>query len=196
MSDSSLLNKNIINYNMPDWFKELAAVEKSILLSENIKEWYDEDWRQSEEGGFKGFDFCHSAQSAVHILDYVLVQPKVNEIFPTLTGVTHFTKRSESHRGFCHGGSMCALMDDAIGWMGFCATGQVIPWSGYTVQVNTSLKKPVPVGSVLRLDAKVIRQEGERKFWISSYLTDSLTNDVHCEAEGLFLLSKNNNNNN
>lgn len=39
------------------------------------------------------------------------------------------------YTGLCHGGSFCALMDDAIGWMGFCVSGAVKPWSGYTVQV-------------------------------------------------------------
>ncbi len=81
-------------------------------------------------------------------------------------------------------------MDDAIGWMGFCVSGSCRPWSGYTVQVNTSLKKSVAVGSVLRLEAWVKKREGARKFWISTRLSDpSDENCVYCEGEGLFLLS-------
>ena len=36
------------------------------------------------------------------------------------------------------------------------------------VLVDTSLKKPVAVGSLLRLEAKVDRREGARKVWIVS----------------------------
>ena len=61
--------------------------------------------------------------------------------------------------------------------------------TGYTVQVNTSLKKPVKVGSILKVESWVIRKEGKRKYWIASQLTDHETGDVHCYAEGLFLMS-------
>jgi hypothetical protein len=49
-------------------------------------------------------------------------------LYPQLVGPAHFTDRAESHKGLCHGGSFCALMDDAIGWMGFCVSGTVRPW--------------------------------------------------------------------
>ena len=74
--------------------------------------------------------------------------------------------------------------------MGFCVSGKVKCWSGFTAQINTSLKKPVKVGSMLKVEAWVGRQEGPRKFWIMSRLLDVDTNTVHYEAEGLFLLSK------
>ncbi len=109
--------------------------------------------------------------------------------YPMLVGAAHFTPRAESHRGLCHGGSFCALMDDVIGWMGFCATGEVIPWSGYTVQVNTSLRKAVKVGSLLRLEAWIERKEGNRKYWIGARLLNAETHDIHCEGTGLFLAS-------
>jgi hypothetical protein len=60
------------------------------------------------------------------------------------------------------GGAACALVDDAVGWMGFCHTGTVEPWSGFTAQVNTSLKLPVATGSVLMLRAGVDRLEGRK----------------------------------
>ena len=40
---------------------------------------------------------------------------------------------------------MTALMDDVIGWCGFCAEGTCKPWCGFTVQVDTSLKAPIKV---------------------------------------------------
>lgn len=51
-------------------------------------------------------------------------------------------------QGLCHGGTMCAVMDDAVGWLGFCESGKCKPWSGYTVQIDTSLKKAITIGYV------------------------------------------------
>jgi len=84
---------------------------------------------------------------------------------------------------------MTAVMDDVIGWLGFCVSGDVVPWSGFTVQVNTSLKKSIEVGSIKRLEAWVDRFEGSRKVWMRASLSDPISGDIHCESEGLFLKS-------
>lgn len=201
------------NIELPPWYNLLAGSSSAKQL--RVKEWMDEEWRRAE-GGFSGFDFCHSAQASVRVLDYVMLSPESSDeslatsipqfaesssekspavilpgtLFPRLVGVAYFSPRAESHRGLCHGGSFCALMDDVIGWLGFCTSGEVRPWSGYTVQVNTSLRKAVKVGSVLKLEAWVDRKEGSRKYWIGAKLSDGETNEVYCEASGLFLQSK------
>ena len=36
---------------------------------------------------------------------------------------------------------MTAIMDDVIGWTGFCVTGACIPWCGFTVQVRVPLPR-------------------------------------------------------
>jgi hypothetical protein len=46
--------------------------------------------------------------------------------------------------------------------MGFCHTGNVAPWSGFTAQVSASLKRPIRAGSVLMLRASVDRLEGRK----------------------------------
>lgn len=51
-----------------------------------------------------------------------------------------------------------------------CASGEVKPWAGFTVQVNVSLCKPVRVGSMLRVEAWLDRREGLRKLWIGAKL--------------------------
>lgn len=198
MSNASILNnvENIspeLNVDTIAWFDVLKKSPNSHML--NIPEWRDEAWRSAD--GFAGKDFIHSPSAAVRIIDYIRLPASVidaegllEENFPRLVGPAHFTPRAESHRGLCHGGSFCALMDDAIGWMGFCVSGECKPWSGYTVQVNTSLKKSVPVNSVLRLEAWVRKREGKRKFWINARLSDpDDVSCVYCEGEGLFLLS-------
>ena len=85
-----------------------------------------------------------------------------------MAGIVHFTSKAESHQGFCHGGSMCSIMDDAIGWIAFCVTGECKPWTGFTVQINTSLKKPVRVGQILLLRIKILSFKW--KIRISYYL--------------------------
>jgi hypothetical protein len=90
-------------------------------------------------------------------------------------------------------------MDDAIGWCGFCSSKRslidaarflISPWNGYTVQVNTALSKSVTVGSLLKLEAKVLKKEGQRKHWIEAKLIDPFTGEVYSRGEGLFLLNK------
>lgn len=74
--------------------------------------------------------------------------------------------------------------------MGFCVKGDIKPWSGYTVQINTSLKNPVKVGSILKIIAWIDRIESPRKYWIKAKLIDPEDNfKIYCEGEGLFLLS-------
>jgi acyl-coenzyme A thioesterase PaaI-like protein len=184
----------VLDANSIEWFNKLKNLPGAEVL--DVQEWKDEEWRNAE-GGFKGRDFIHSKMASVRIVDYVKLPAKhvdpsglTEENFPTLVGPAHFTGRAESHRGLCHGGSFCALMDDAMGWMGFSVTGEVKPWSGYTVQVNTALKKSVPVDSVLKMEAWVNRREGARKYWIGARLTDPADETcVYCEGEGLFLMS-------
>lgn len=61
--------------------------------------------------------------------------------------------------------------------------------AGFTVQVNTALKKAVPVGSLLKLEARVLRKEGTRKVWVAAKLEDHESKVVYAEGEGLFLRS-------
>ncbi len=157
--------------------------------------------------GWKGNDLIHSQSSAVRVLEYRLCHdiPKnilpssfteVSEQVPILTGIVHFTPKAESHKGYCHGGSMCSVFDDIIGWTGFCATGKCIPWSGYTVQVNTKLCKPIQVHSILKVVCFIEKIE-RRKVWVRAFLFDpniirsSADGEIlHAEGEGLVILNK------
>jgi len=108
----------------------------------------------------------------------------------TLTGIVHFTKRAESHQGYCHGGSMCSVLDDVIGWVGFLVTGKCIPWSGFTVQVNSKLQRPVLVDSILLVQAKIIHIE-RRKVSIEAIILDpKVENAIHATGTGLVVINK------
>mgnify|MGYP002632907336 CR=1 FL=1 len=169
----------------PLWFSSLLS-DTAMWQRLVVQEWDDPGWRT--RNGWAGTDFVHGASAAVHVPDYVL---EVNGAAAVhLVGAVHFGAAAESHRQLCHGGTMTAVMDDVIGWTGFCCDGTCRPWSGFTVQINTALKAPVAVGSWLRVDGRVIRREGGRKVWVSASLTCPETGKTHCEAEGLFLLAK------
>ena len=56
------------NHPRPDWFNELLLKPNYNLLQ--IKEWIHENERNN--AGFKGYDFMHSNNSPVHIIDYIL----------------------------------------------------------------------------------------------------------------------------
>ena len=143
-----------------------------------------------KNNGWSGSDLCHSHTSPVRISHYAIQYTDKNGGVGTkLTGLAHFTPNAESHSGFCHGGSMTMVMDDVIGWTAFHTTGQCIPWSGFTAQVNVSLKRPIPVGSYLKIFGEITKVE-RRKVWITSYLVSGNDDQVYCTAEGLAILKK------
>lgn len=174
-------------FEVPPWFAAIKASPRATSLG--LREWLDEAWRK--EGGWQGRDYVHSLTAACRIVEYCLLKPEETSgtSFPTLHGLCVFTPGAESHRGFCHGGALCALMDDCIGWLGFCSSGECLPWSGFTVQIDTSLKKSVPVGSVLAIEGSIESISG-RKVWCTAKLVDPLSGSIHCECRGLFLTNK------
>ena len=176
-------NEAAVRSPPPAWLDELEGDESYERVK--LPEWDNGAvWRR--QNGFKGSDYVHGARAAVHVPRYYL-RGVDGGVGSKLVGATHFGPGAESHRGLCHGGTMCSLMDDVIGWTGFCATGACEPWSGFTVQINTALKRPVEVGSWLRLEGEIVKIEG-RKVSVKARLL--LGADVHCEAEGLVVLKK------
>ena len=173
----------------PAWFADLA--QEAGLERVSLAEW-DEGpaWRLAN--GFEGSDYAHGPAAAVHIAGYYL-RGAAGGVGSTLTGAVHFGRGAESHRGLCHGGTMCTVMDDVIGWTGFCSTGSCRPWSGFTVQVNTKLSAPVAVGDWLRVDGTVTSVDGRKVRIKASLVTpavDGAPAVVHCEGEGLVVLKK------
>ena len=195
---------------LPEWVNESVVSSWGEPLS-GVLEWEETNPENHEEyrraNGWFGNDFCHDkVTSPVYVTHYRAYFPhnhntiqnkkdkkknmSLDGVGTRLRGVAHFTRRAESHKGHCHGGSMCALMDDVIGWCGFLTTGKCIPWCGYTAQINTSLKKPIRVESFLQITATIVKRE-RRKVYIEAVLEDP-GNDgcVHATGTGLFLLKR------
>mmetsp|Transcript_71462 Transcript_71462/g.140330 ORF Transcript_71462/g.140330 Transcript_71462/m.140330 type:complete len:113 (-) Transcript_71462:125-463(-) len=99
-----------------------------------------------------------------------------------LIGAVVFGPDSESHAGLCHGGSMTAVLDDVLGHVSFMCGGKG-PWSGATVSVNCTLKKPVAVNSVMKVWGRVVSRTG-RKVVIEGGL-ESEDGTVHALLEGM-----------
>ena len=87
---------------------------------------------------------------------------------------------------------MTSVMDDIIGWTAFHVTGQCVPWSGFTAQINVSLKSPIAVGSILKVVGRIVKWE-RRKVWVEACLVavqDDGSELEHCTSEGLVILKK------
>ena len=111
--------------------------------------------------GWLGHDLVHSARSSgPRVLGYW-----VERATRTLVGIVRFGPGCESHRGLCHGGSMCSVLDDVLGHAAFVSDGAAKgPWSGATVQVNCALKKACRVGAVMKVWGRVRERKGRRAF--------------------------------
>jgi acyl-coenzyme A thioesterase PaaI-like protein len=206
--------------SLPDWVRVGKTGESSWGETLEVLEWQDDGGEYRSKNGWKGRDLVHDKQSPVRVLEYyVKYGPGITHadennhkndnnpeskpaikyknfvrggIDTTLTGIVHFTKRAESHQGYCHGGSMCSIMDDVIGWVGFLVTGECHPWSGFTVQVNSKLQRPVHVDSILLVQAKITNIE-RRKVSIEAVIKDPKDendNCVHATASGLVVVNR------
>ena len=180
------------SYSPPSWVAQLSPTWGTPL---HVPEWTTEGYR--DQNGWHGHDYMHDADSAVRILEYSVRYgdgiPGVcmdGGVGTTLIGPVYFSKRAESHAGYCHGGTMCSVLDDAVGWCAFVVTGQCVPWSGFTVQINTSLCRPIPVRTTLLVTAKVVRME-RRKVSVEVELSDPANgNVVHAKGDGLVILNR------
>jgi acyl-coenzyme A thioesterase PaaI-like protein len=200
-----------------EWEDDVQSPETAMLNNEPQSEPLSPTLRETsyrERNGWKGTDLVHSKDSPVRITHYFCRYGQGTDIrLPAisanatvagsqppsphrggagtvLTGMVYFSAAAESHAGHCHGGSMCSIMDDAVGWVAFCCTGSVQPWTGFTVQVNTALCKPVPVASTLLVQAEIVRVE-RRKVMVQAKLFDpDQDNAVHATCEGVVVLNK------
>jgi acyl-coenzyme A thioesterase PaaI-like protein len=187
--------------DLPSWAEGNARQAWGERLT--IDEWEGNDQQTVDsyrrDHGWKGSDLVHSISSPVRILEYRIRYPIVIPHGPgrgagegtMLTGMVHFTPKAESHQGFCHGGSMTSIMDDAIGWIGFCVTGECRPWTGFTVQVNTSLKKPVEVDTILMIRVVIDKVERRKVFAKVMLVDPSVEKEVvYAMGDGLVIINR------
>lgn len=201
---------SINSSHLPDWVQD---GQDSSLWGEglNVLEWQDDGGTYRNKHGWQGRDLVHDKYAPVRVLKYYVqygpgICPQSNNyendsnISPTtnsrggvgteLSGVAHFTPCAESHKGYCHGGSMCSLLDDVIGWVAFLVTGECRPWTGFTVQVNSNLQRPIPVDSVLLVQAKITAIERRKVSVEASIVDPKEDNAVHASGTGLVVMNR------
>ena len=83
-------------------------------------------------------DYSHDTDSHVKIYGY-----QVDYDAKQMKGKVHFTNNASNHVQTCHGGAMCCVIDDFVGWLGYCSQGQCNIGSGFTAQINTTLSRPI-----------------------------------------------------
>ncbi|KAL3916830.1 MAG: hypothetical protein SGILL_005001 [Bacillariaceae sp.] len=191
---------------LPDWVAEKLPTWGEEL---QVAEWQDDDGKYRNNHGWQGTDLVHDKHAPVRVLNYYVnygkgivaataadttytskVLCEKGGVDTTLTGIAHFTPRAESHKGYCHGGSMTSLLDDVIGWVAFLVTGSCQPWTGFTVQVNSKLQRPIKVNSILLVKAKITKVE-RRKVSVEASIVDPNDDDaVHASGTGLVVLNR------
>jgi len=86
----------------------------------------------------------------------------------------------EGHPGYLHGGIIATLLDEAMS-KAIRAMGR----PSMTRKMEVEYLRPVPSGSPLRLEARVVRSHGVR-FWVEAVIVDSEETPL-AQAKGFFI---------
>ncbi|XP_056367021.1 acyl-coenzyme A thioesterase THEM4-like [Oenanthe melanoleuca] len=87
----------------------------------------------------------------------------------------------EGHPGLTHGGAIATLVDTSLGTLALAVAGRVV-----TANLSIDYVAPVPLLSVLLLEASLQRREG-RKLFLGCDLRDAEGDTLHARATGLFI---------
>ena len=97
-----------------------------------------------------------------------------------LVGRAWFGSGAEGPPGHAHGGSMAAVLDEAMGAAAWMAGHKVV-----AAQLDTSFRRMLPLGTDATLEAWVEKVD-ERKVWTRGWLVDG-DGQPFAEARALFL---------
>ncbi|XP_030921467.1 acyl-coenzyme A thioesterase THEM4-like [Geospiza fortis] len=87
----------------------------------------------------------------------------------------------EGHPGLAHGGAIATLIDTSLGTLALAVAGRVV-----TANLSIDYLAPVPLRSVLLLEAFLQRRQG-RKLFLGCDLWDAEGTTLHAKATGLFI---------
>jgi len=97
-----------------------------------------------------------------------------------VVGKAWFGQMTEGPPGHAHGGSVSALLDEAMGFSGWLAGYSVV-----AAKLTVNFRQMVPLGKEVQFEAHVEGVEG-RKVTTRGQLTDG-QGTVYADADGLFL---------
>jgi acyl-CoA hydrolase len=142
-----------------------------------------------ESNRFKGHDYIHSSP-AVKLGDYYLFETLDTDWYKVEASV-QFTPNAEGAASWVHRGTLCALMDDAANFAGFCVSGNLNLFAGFTKKVYTDITRPVRVGSILKLVGQIVRVENRSDVIVKCQLIDpAYSNAVHVNARCVFAMNE------
>lgn len=135
-----------------------------------------------------GFSETANAGDVTALFDYSPMIGLSNPMSPPITlrieddvvrGTATFGSAFEGPPGHVHGGFVAAAFDEVLG---FCQSMSGSP--GMTGTLTIRYRKPTPLHTELRFDARVTRVEGRKIFTVGTlHAGETLT----AEAEGLFI---------
>ncbi|NXH22890.1 THEM4 thioesterase, partial [Bucco capensis] len=82
----------------------------------------------------------------------------------------------EGHPGLTHGGAIAAILDTTLGTCALAVAGKVV-----TANLSIDYMAPVPLGSVLLLEARSERLEG-RKVFLCGHVRSADGDTLHAQA--------------
>ncbi|NXG22676.1 THEM4 thioesterase, partial [Grallaria varia] len=82
----------------------------------------------------------------------------------------------EGHPGLTHGGAIATLIDSSLGTLALAVAGRVV-----TANLSIDYVAPVPLGTVVLVDAHLERQEG-RKVFLECHLCSPEGDTLHARA--------------
>lgn len=98
----------------------------------------------------------------------------------TLVGKVWWGPGAQGPPGHAHGGSMAAVLDEALGSACWVAGHPVV-----AAELTAKFKQMLPLDAVYTVEAWVERTEG-RKIWAKGHIVDA-DSEVYTSAEGLFI---------
>lgn len=84
--------------------------------------------------------------------------------------------------GLAHGGVLAVALDEILGALNWLLAGPAV-----TGQIEVAYRRPVPVGTVLYLDAEVLGVKGRKVFTSAQGRLNSEAGDVAVTATALFV---------
>jgi len=97
-----------------------------------------------------------------------------------LYGRVVFGQTVEGPPGCAHGGSLAAVLDDAMGRCAWLSGQKVVAG-----KLGITYRKPVRLGRAVTVEARIERVDGRKVHTVGTVQSDDGT--LHCEGEGLFI---------
>jgi len=100
----------------------------------------------------------------------------------TVAGVFTVTELHQGAPGLAHGGLLTAALDEILGSLNWLLAGPAV-----TARLECDFRRPVPVGSVLHIDAEIVGVKGRKVFTRALGRLDGPDGPVALSAAALFI---------